>query len=113
MRTSKVITDRQWWWLRANYLARGSALTTMELARVAKYETHHGVNRWYGQFGADLAHRLGWAVPAGAPFASAFATFSASDLDDPNTVWTLRPEVVAAIDRLGWFPRPAGADNAA
>ena len=95
------------------YLAPGSALTTMDLARVAKYETHHGVNRWYGQLGFDLARKLGLEIPDGAPFASAFATFSADDPDRPETVWTLRPEVVAALDRLAWFPRPPGAHNAA
>ncbi len=59
LRVANAISDLQWRWLRAHYRAPGYTLTTMQLAEVASYSEHRGVNRHYGQFGAELAHRLG------------------------------------------------------
>lgn len=106
LRTANRISDVQWFWLRAHFLAPGWALSTMDLAKVAKYESHGGVNLHYGRFGANLATRLGYVVPDGEPFASTFATFSNPDPEAPDTIWHLRPEVVAALEQLNWFPSP-------
>jgi hypothetical protein len=105
LNVSKRIGDVRWRWLRAHYQAPEHTLSTMELARIAGYETHGGVNLHYGRFGFDLSKKLRWAVPPGEPFACRFATFSDPDPEHPDTLWHLRPEVVDALDELRWFPR--------
>ena len=93
--------------LRAHCLAPAYTLTTVELAAAAGFEKPGAVNLNYGRFGAKLAGRLLYNVPAKEPQASVFATFTEGSADAPQTRWTLRPEIVAAVKLLNWFPRLA------
>jgi lipopolysaccharide biosynthesis protein len=104
---ANTISDAQWSMLRAHCLAPEYTLTTVELAEAAGFEKPGAVNLNYGRFGAKLAGRLLYTVPPKEPQASVFATFAEGGAEAPQTRWTLRPEIVAAVKLLNWFPRLA------
>lgn len=107
MNAARRISDAQWRMLRAHYRAPEHTMTATELAAAAGFNVYSGVNLHYGTFGANLARKLEWPVPPDEPQASALATFAEGAPDAPHTRWTLRPQVVAALDRLKWFPAAA------
>ena len=106
MEISHALTDTYRKLLRVHFLAKGHAMTTMELASAMQWDTFSPVNLHYGTFGERLAARLGYVVPTGLPQASIHSTFSGGGPEDPHTRWTMRPEVATALVNLRIVPPP-------
>ena len=88
----------------------GGTATMTQLADALGYRSYHGVNLIYGQFAALLCDRLGLsAEDRPDPGTAVLATFEKPDGDAAQWRLTLRPEVVRALDDLGWFA--AGGDD--
>ena len=98
MELAKALTDNDRQLLRTLYSGPDHSLTTMEIAHVMGWDSHRPVNATYGKFAQRLAQRMKWVVPPGLPQITTVATFEGAGPDDPHTRWTMRPELVAALE---------------
>lgn len=108
MELAKALTDNDRQLLRTLYGGPGHSLMTMEIAEAMGWTTHSPVNAHYGKFAQRLAQRMKWVVPPGLPQITTVATFEGAGPDDPHTRWTMRPELVAALEsrRLVFRSKP-------
>lgn len=93
--------------LKAHFNAPAREMTATQLAEAAGYANYAAVNMQYGTFAKSIAEHLGLGAPmqseAGDPvWTSVIATGAAGSADSPHYVWTLRPELVAALTELPW-----------
>jgi hypothetical protein len=101
MRTAGSLSKNDRELLQAHYCSSRHTATATELAVEMGFANYSAVNLHYGKFGQRLAATLKWRIPEGQPQAFSFATFVGGLPDDPDTKWILRPEVVAAVEKLG------------
>jgi hypothetical protein len=88
--------------LRAHYLAPKHTITARELAAAVGSSGHGSVYLQYGTFGKAMRELL--AYTAGAQAAYVFASFIEPGVQDNREhLWVMHPEVVQALDELGWF----------
>jgi hypothetical protein len=108
MELAKALTDHDRQLLRTLYAGPDHSLTTMEIAHAMGWDSHSPVNATYGKFAQRLAQRMQWVVPPGLPQITTVATFEGAGPDDPHTRWTMRPELVAALEtrRLVFKAKP-------
>lgn len=93
------ISDHQMSWLIAHYRAPNQVITATALAQVVGYETHHPINRWYGEPGKLVAGEVGYTPKAGWTWLSTFVTF---DKESSPYPMRLRPNVITALEEIGW-----------
>ena len=93
--------------LTAQYHASERRLSTLEMAEVAGYKSHHPVNLFYGQAGLMLFSELPRVLPinkqTGTPIYSfALSTgFQAEVADRSVWIWEMRPEVAKGLELGG------------
>ncbi|HYF64034.1 MAG TPA: hypothetical protein VD886_14525 [Herpetosiphonaceae bacterium] len=88
--------------LRAHYLAPNHTITARELAAAVGYAGHGSVNLQYGMFGRAMRELMAYAE--GEQAAYVFASFIKPGAQgNREHLWVLHPEVVQALDELGWF----------
>lgn len=113
MQVSKELTDNDRKLLRTLYAGVDHSRMTMEIAHAMGWKKHNPVNAHYGKFAQRLAQRMRWVVPPGLPQITTIATFQGGGPDDPHTRWTMRPELVAALEtRKLVFKAPAKSPEA-
>lgn len=100
MDLAKAISPTSRKLLRTLYAGPEHSLTTMKIAREMGWDTHGGVNLHYGKFAQALAKRMRWPVPKGSYQVATIATFEGGSADSPHTRWTMRPELVVALEAL-------------
>ena len=88
--------------LEANFRAKNHTLTPLELAHAAGYQHVSAVNLHYGKLGARVSQELGY-VPAklslqGRPC----LTFVLANWSALRSAWVLLPEVIEALEYIGW-----------
>jgi hypothetical protein len=113
MEISKALspTDRKLF--QVLYDGTGHTVTTMEIANAMGWTTHSPVNAHYGKLAQRLAERMQWTVPPGLPQITTVATFEGGSPDDPHTRWTMRPELVSALESCRIvFRRPPKSPDA-
>lgn len=98
MQVANALTDNDRKMLRALHAGPDHSLMTMEIAHAMGWTTHSPVNAHYGKLAQRLAQRMKWEVPPGLPQITAVATFQGGGPRDPHTRWTMRPELVAALE---------------
>ena len=104
-----VITEKQRSMLIAHALAPGHALTMSELASLVGFPNYSAANLQYGLLGKKLAEKLG--IPRPSFLVYVIARFD----DDPSTSHSrahMYPELVAALEQLGWVETDRDKDNA-
>jgi hypothetical protein len=92
----------------AHYKAPQHRITATELAQAAGYANYSAANLHYGLLGALVFSEMPEVLPSradGTPIMTfAIATGNASDLSAENHwVWTMRPHIVEALDKLKHF----------
>jgi len=98
MELAKALTDNDRKLFRTLYGGADHSLTTRDIAREMGWTTHSPVNAHFGKLAQRLAQRMKWIVPPGLPQITTVATFQGGGPDDPNTRWTMRPELVSALE---------------
>lgn len=93
--------------LEANFRAPGHAISVRQLAEVAGY-AFGAVNIHYGKYGRKLAEYHNLSSPMrnekdDPVWTGVLATGNDDDPDAANYVWTMRPELVEALQQLRWF----------
>lgn len=94
------ISDNQSIMLIAHYRAPGRRITTRELAKTVGYKGFPGANRWYGELAKLVAPEVGYQRPEGYTFLSTLVDFG--EAPRPPYRMTLRPNVVRALEEMGW-----------
>jgi len=112
MEVAKALTDNDVQLLRALYAGPGHSLTTMDIAHAMGWTVHSPVNATYGKFAQRLARRMKYVVPPGLPQITTVATFQGGGPLHAHTRWTMRPELVAALEarRIVTPTRPASPE---
>lgn len=91
----------------AHYYALGHKSSMEELALRTGYDSFESANLHYGRFAHAIADALPSApsdLPGGryANWTQSLALGNGDRTENGHFVWTLRPEVVAALEELGW-----------
>jgi hypothetical protein len=97
---SDRLTPEQREMLRKHYESPACLLTSTELANAGGYDNFEAANSQYGRVGALVAAETGFR-PGQA--SSSIATFYKPESGEWR--WELRPQVVKALEELGWFTR--------
>jgi len=94
--------------LQAQYRAPNRSMSTLELAAVAGYKTHHPVNLFYGQAGFMLFSELPGPLPTddrtGAPIYSFALSKGGGKQEDQSRkawIWEMRPSVARGLELAG------------
>ena len=98
MELAKALTDNDRQLFRKLYAGPDHSLTTREIAHAMGWTSHSPVNAHFGKLAQRLAQRMQWVVPPGLPQITTVASFQGGGPDDPNTRWTMRPELVSALE---------------
>ena len=101
METAKALSEKDRQLLRALYGGTNHSLTTREIAAAMKWTKYNAVNAHFGKLAQRLAERMQWEVPDGLPQITAVATFQGGGPNSHNTRWTMRPELVSALEARG------------
>lgn len=95
----------------AQFHAPQRRLSTVQLAKVAGYKTHGGVNLWYGKAGfmffGEAARPINEKNQYGNPvfsFALSIGTEESLSKSAENWVWEMRPEVARGLELAGLVP---------
>ena len=88
--------------LLAHYRAPNHTITATKLADAVGYANYNAVNLQYGTFGSKLAERMKWTVPPHSQESYSIASFWKDGDDEAHWQWIMHPELVAAIEALGW-----------
>jgi hypothetical protein len=86
----------------AHYGAPGHTLTAAQLAAAVGYPSFSAVNLQYGTFAKRLCGLLGRNPEF---YVLILATFEEGGAAG-HLNWVMRPEIVAAFERLGWVAAP-------
>jgi hypothetical protein len=111
----RPVSPKHFAMLKAHFRAAERAMTATQLAEAAGYANYSAVNMQYGMFGKAIAEHLGLGAPMhkedGEPvWTSVIAAGPPGETDSPHYVWTLRPELAAALTELPWgFVKRASA----
>jgi predicted HNH restriction endonuclease len=92
--------------LHAHYHAKDHKITATELSRAAGYKNYNAANLHYGKLSAKLCNELSLAPPIGnnGEPTSTYVLATARKMSSyADWEWTLRPEVVKAINELQIF----------
>lgn len=84
--------------LKAHLATPRRTVTATELARMLGYASYKAANLHYGQVGALVCKQLGWE-PLPSQTVSSIVTF---EKRNGEWHWIMRPEVVVALEQLGW-----------
>lgn len=94
--------------IQAQFHAPLRRLSTLQLAEVAGYKTHGGVNLWYGKAGfmffGEAAHPIDEKNKSGDPvFSFALSTGADRNLSPSHEswVWEMRPHVARGLEMSG------------
>lgn len=93
------ISENQRVILRTHYRAPECVTTANQLAKAVSYQSHNGVNLWYGKLGKWVAEEVGYQPPEGYTFLSTLVTFEREATPYPMK---LRPNVTQALQVMGW-----------
>jgi hypothetical protein len=97
----RLLTDKQLAMLKQNYYAPDHTAAAGDIARAVGFSTFSAANLQYGKYAAHLCAALK-RKPPGSNLAI-LVRFSGGDrTNDENIKWTLLPEVVQALEELGW-----------
>ena len=97
------VTVTQLLLLQHHYSSPGRTTTARRLGECVGYADHRGANSQYGTLAKRLAEDLGLEVNGDHVFL--LATFTADpDVEGGETQLVMRPQVAAALERLGWAP---------
>jgi len=97
----RLLTDKQLVMLKQNYYARDHTVVAGDLARTAGFSTFSSANLQYGKYAGHLCAALN-VKPPGSNLAILVRFSGAERTNDENIQWTLHPEVVQALEELGW-----------
>lgn len=106
------ISDTDLAMLRAHYRAPNHTISTARLAQDVGYPNFSSVNLQYGILAhhvADALHITLPPSPSGNPHwwrTLAYGNGGAPQTDDGSYEWTLRPELVRALEELPWGMKP-------
>lgn len=97
--------------LKAHYESPGHVSTATLLAKAVGYLGHRPINRHYGELAKIVGYTLGWSLadlrePDGSTHKyqlSFLLTFEDPAFKGDHWKLILRPNVVRAIEELGWF----------
>lgn len=89
--------------LQANYDAPDHAATAGELAEAIGLDTFNQASLAYGKFAKAIAEKLDKKPKFNL---SVLVTFSEIDGDDGFVRWTMIPNVITALEELGWVGGP-------
>lgn len=98
--------------LEAHLQAPAATASWRQLARAAGYKDEDPVKLQYGTFAGRVARRLGVRRRPEGFWLYVLAEWAEERDDKGHTRYRLRPEVVAALKRLGWALGGAGRGNA-
>ena len=94
------ISELQREMMNIHYMAPEHTLTAMQMARALGYPHHSVANSNYGKLGHVLGKALNWTPPTDSDLGVAvLCTFVKPE---NNWHWIMRPEVIEALERLGW-----------
>jgi hypothetical protein len=102
MELAHALTPKQRQMLVKHYRAEEQTVTAGELARLVDYPDWNTINLQYGSLAQNLADRMRWLVPAGHPSSYTIAWFEKEEGSEEHWRWHMHPEVVAALESLGW-----------
>ena len=85
--------------LKANYYAPGHTVTASELAETVRLASYKSANLAYGKFAKALCGELGRTPKYNVAI---LVSFDGTRPDGENVQWTMLPQVVAALEELGW-----------
>ncbi|MEI7823467.1 MAG: hypothetical protein WCK55_21370 [Verrucomicrobiota bacterium] len=109
----RPLDDTQMKMLRAHYLAAEHRLTATQLAEAAGSSSHSTTNLHYGKLGRAVGAYLSFQPPQqntdGSPLYTSVIASGEPGLgiaDAAHYVWTMRPELVAALSELPWGFKP-------
>ena len=93
--------------LEAHYQAPSHTITLGELAEAAGYNGEEGAKLQYGLLAKRVCEEMSFEPPEKNSDGSPIWSYALADIPDAPTSthwqWTLRPEVVQALDELAWF----------
>lgn len=97
-----VLSDHALSMLETHFSARKYALTATEMAHALGYHSHSPANAHYGRLAAKLSEELGRSNFADGIFL--MVTFTKPLIGGKrHWVWTMRPQLVQALQQLAWF----------
>ncbi len=102
------IKDVQLRMLKNHYGARGHRLTANKLGKSVGYKDHRGINRWYGELAKILGEAMGFDWRPEWRDAVSVLEFSEPQYNrvrGEDNVLTMRPQVVQALEKLGWVKK--------
>jgi len=88
--------------LEANFRAKNHTVTPQELARAAGYRHVSAVNLHYGRLGALVGEELGHTPMELSLQGRPCLTFALASWSASRSAWVLLPEVVEALEYIGW-----------
>lgn len=95
--------DNQLKMLKEHYYAPGHTVTAGALAERVGFPNFNAANLQYGAFASNLCLALGRKPEIKVAI---LATFSEGDLPGEEFIkWTMLPQVVEALEQLGWVRR--------
>jgi hypothetical protein len=90
--------------LRAHFVSPARTVSWRELAQQVGYANAEAVKLQYGSFARRVAQHLGIETPPGF-WLKVLAAWGPKPDQRGHTTFTLRPEVVRALQELNWFSR--------
>jgi hypothetical protein len=98
--------------LEANFKAKDHTLTPDELALAAGFRHMSAVNLHYGRLGTLVGGELRYEPKRLSLQGLPCQTFVFADWSAPKHAWVLLPEVVEALESIGWSMPAATASEA-
>ena len=93
------VTDLQRKMLEIHYQAPSYTLTATQMANALGYPHYSVSNGNYGRLGSRLGEELAWKPSDSDLGVSILVTFAKPE---NNWQWIMRPEVIIALEKLGW-----------
>ncbi len=101
--------------LLVNYHAANRTITTAQLAKAVGYKSYDGVIRQYAKFGDHLCDFLEYEPTTTMGKADCVWASVLTDSPPARSIdeweWTLRPEIVQALEELGWVDERETSDD--
>ncbi len=105
----RPINDNHLKMLREHFRAPGHRLTATQLAEAAGYADYGAANLQYGKLGREIGEYLSFPPPLvsddGQPYYTSVLASGERGTGtgaDAHYVWTMRPELIAALSELPW-----------
>ncbi len=101
LRLRPRLTDHQLTMLRAHYSAPQHTLSATQMAHALGYHSYAAANLHYGRLASILCEELGYPDDSIPLFLLVSFTEPFAE-ENPHWLWVMRPQVVQALEQLGW-----------